>query len=265
MATLEALLGAENVSSPSIPSLVGTFGEQPLIGKTLAIFSDISWAHRDIVTGVEILKAISGQDTRDVNRKNREAWHGKLGVRFMIAGNDMPKFTDASGALAGRFVHVQFTRSLAGREDPTLKGRILEELAGVLNWAIEGLRDLQITGRFAEPQTSEDLAAEVRRQQSPVQGFLDDSCAYTETANPVPLDELFPAYRAWARAADVDHPMDRERFGRSLASAGLRVERKMINGVRARRVHGIVPQIAEDGRTAWVALLNPLGSVPPVT
>jgi putative DNA primase/helicase len=251
---LEALIGGENVASPSMPSLVGTFGEQPLIGKTLAVFSDISWQHRDIVTGVEILKAISGQDTRDVNRKNREIWHGRLGVRFMIMGNDMPKFTDASGALAGRMIHVQFTRSVAGREDPTLKPRLVEELAGILNWALDGLRRLGANGRFTVPQTSAELAAEVRRQQSPVQGFLDDRCAFTEAARPTPLDELYPVYRAWAKDADVERVLDRERFSRALSSAGLTVERKMINGIRARRVHGIVPA---NGLTSWSDLLNP--------
>lgn len=260
---IEALLGGENVSSPSVPSLVGSFGEQPLIGKSLAVFSDISWQHRDIVTAVEILKAISGQDTRDVNRKNREVWHGKLGVRFMVVGNDLPRFTDASGALAGRLIHVQFLRSMAGQEDPTLKSRILAELPGILNWALAGLRDLQEVGRFSVPQTSETLAGEVRRQQSPVQGFLDDLCAFSEEANPVPLDELHPVYQQWAKDADVEHRLDRERFSRALTSAGLRVERKMINGVRARRVHGIVPQVAPDGRSAWVATLLPL-VIPPL-
>jgi hypothetical protein len=55
-----------------MPSLVGTFGEAPLIGKTLATFSDISWAFREIAEAVEIVKKISGNDARDVNRKNRD-------------------------------------------------------------------------------------------------------------------------------------------------------------------------------------------------
>jgi putative DNA primase/helicase len=260
---VEQLLGEENIASPSIPKIVGTFGEQPLIGKTLAVMSDISWQHRDIVQAVETIKAIVGRDSRDIDRKNREAWHGRLGVRFMIMGNDLPSFKDASGALAYRMLHIRFPGTVQGREDPTLKQRLLEELPGILLWAIEGLRDLDAAGRFHEPESSRELAGEVRRQQGPVQPFIEDTCAYAAEANPVPLDELFPVYRAWARRAEVEHVLDRERFSRALTSAGLTVERKMVDGVRARRVLGIVPQV-QGGRSAWVALLNPLGIVPPV-
>lgn len=261
---LDALVGEENCAAPSMPSLVGTFGEQPLIGKTLATFSDISWGFRDIAEAVEIMKKISGNDARDVNRKNKTAWHGKLGVRFMIMGNDMPSFRDASGALAGRLINIQFPGSFYGREKPSVKTDLLSELPGVLNWALAGLARLTANGRFTIPQTSEELTAEIRRQQSPVQGFLDDLCVFPEgDSNPVPLDELFPVYRSWARSTEAEHPLDRERFSRALASAGLRIERKMLAGVRARRVHGIAPAVDEAGASLWVRTLTPFGTVPP--
>lgn len=263
---LDSLVGPENCAAPSMPSLVGSFGEAPLIGKTLATFSDISWGFRDIAEAVEIVKKISGNDARDVNRKNRDVWHGKLGVRFLIMGNDMPKFTDASGALAGRLINIQFPGSFYGREIPEVKTRLLDELPGILNWALAGLARLTANRRFTVPQTSEELTAEIRRQQSPVQGFLDDLCAFPEgDVNPVPLDELFPVYRAWARSTEAEHPLDRERFSRALASAGLRIERKMLAGVRARRVHGIAPAVDETGASLWVRTLTPYGTVLPLS
>ena len=262
---LDALVGEENCAAPSMPSLVGTFGEAPLIGKTLATFSDISWTFRDIAEAVEIVKKISGNDARDVNRKNRDVWHGKLGVRFLIMGNDMPKFTDASGALAGRLINIQFPGSFYGRERPSVKTDLLGELPGILNWALAGLARLNANGRFTVPQTSEELTAEIRRQQSPVQGFLDDLCAFPDVpTTPVPLDELFPVYRAWARSSGTEHALDRERFGRALASAGLNIERKMIDGVRAKRIRGIAPVLDGTGVSLWVRALVPLGAVPPL-
>jgi len=261
---LDALVGPENCAAPSMPSLVGTFGEAPLLGKTLATFSDISWSFRDIAEAVEIVKKISGNDARDVNRKNRDVWHGKLGVRFMIMGNDMPKFTDASGALAGRLINIQFPGSFYGREIPAVKTKLLEELPGILNWALAGLERLNANGRFTVPQTSEELTAEIRRQQSPVQGFLDDLCAFPDTETvPVPLDELHPVYTAWARQAGIEHPLARDKFSAGLISAGLTIKRERLGGVRARYVYGIVPQVDESGASLWVRTLHPYGQVPP--
>lgn len=260
----EALLGEENVASPSMPSLVGTFGEQPLIGKTLAIFSDINWQFRDIVEAVEVVKKISGRDSRDVNRKNREAWHGRLSVRFMIMGNDLPSFKDASGALAYRMLHVRFPRNAQGREILTLKDDLLKELPGILNWALAGLVRLNANGRFNEPQSSKDLADEVRRQQGPLQPFIEDVCVRLSGGKPVPLDVLYPVYKAWARAADVDHVLDRERFSRALSSARLEVKRETIEGVRARRVYGLGPLVDEHGVSSWISILRPYGKVPDV-
>jgi putative DNA primase/helicase len=271
---LEALLGADAVASPSMPSLVGTFGEQPLIGKTLAIFSDINWQFRDIAEAVEILKKISGRDTRDVQRKNREVWHGKLGVRFMIMGNDLPKFTDASGALAHRMLHVQFPGTVMGRERPSLKDDLMAELPGILNWALAGLARLAANGSFSVPRSSEELAAEVRRQQGPLSAFIEDTCARVDpkTCEPAELGALHSVYLAWAKQADVTRTLDRERFSAALTSAGLRVERKMVAGVRSRRVLGVVAAPAPDGfpahANAWTALLNPSLAIPeasPVT
>jgi putative DNA primase/helicase len=242
---LEAVLGAETVTSPKLQSLAGDFGEQPLIGKSLAVLTDISWNARDIVEAVEVLKAISGEDSRDVHRKNREAWHGKLGVRFMLIGNDMPKFKDASGALAGRMIHIQFTRSFFGQEDHGLTARLLTELPGILNWALDGLARLAERGRLLVPDSSRAIEGEILRQTSPVAGFLDDRAAYAADCDPLTLDDVYGAYRDWCIREDSrDHIATKEVFSRDLRSAGngaIRVERKKLEGQPRRQlVYGLV-------------------------
>lgn len=242
---LEAVLGSDAVTSPKLQTLAGDFGEQPLIGKTLAVLTDISWNARDIVEAVEVLKAISGEDSRDVHRKNREAWHGKLGVRFMLISNDMPKFKDSSGALAGRMIHVQFTRSFFGQEDPGLTARLLRELPGILNWALDGLARLTERGRLIIPDSSRAIEGEILRQTSPVAGFLDDRAAYAADCDPLTLDDVYGSYRDWCIREDSrDHIATKEVFSRDLRSAGngaIRVERKKLEGQPRRQlVYGLV-------------------------
>jgi putative DNA primase/helicase len=53
---------------------------------------------------VERLLSITGEDTLTIDRKYREPWTGRLPTRFMILTNELPRFSDSSGALASRFV-----------------------------------------------------------------------------------------------------------------------------------------------------------------
>ena len=54
---------------------------------------------------------------------NSDRRQGKLHVRFWIFANELPRITDASGALASRFVLLTLRNSFLGREDlqPTEK------------------------------------------------------------------------------------------------------------------------------------------------
>jgi len=241
---LEALVGPESVASPTLQSLTGTFGEQQLIGKTLAVLSDISWNARDASTAVEVLKAISGEDSREINRKNRDFWHGKLGVRFTLLGNDIPNIRDASGALIGRMIHLHFQQSFYGREDPTLTSRLLTELTGILNWALTGLQRLTERGRFQPPASNDAHTDEITRSTSPAYAFLSDRATLDPTAPAIRLENIHQAYLAWATREGITHPWASNVLSRELISASngtVRTERKRTgpNGTREPWVLGL--------------------------
>ena len=49
-------------------------------------------------------------------------------VRFTILTNELPRLTDASGAIASRFVILKLTESFLGREDKELDVKLADEL-----------------------------------------------------------------------------------------------------------------------------------------
>lgn len=261
---LEALLGPESVASPTLDKLATQFGEAPLIGKRLAVLSDVRWNARATAEAVPILLAISGEDARNVPRKNRDDWHGKLPVRFMTMGNDAPTFSDASGALAGRMVHVEFRTSFLGREDHALTGRLLTELPGILNWALRGLAALTTRGRFQPPASSDEAQELVARMSSPVGAFIADRC---ELAGEIPLDDLYNSFRKWCDDEGRQRGTTKDIFSRDLrtTTGGTVTSRQVrIGAARIRMVSGIrlVPSAVTgvSGQEPW------LGSVTgPVT
>lgn len=159
---LTALVGAGNVCHPTFGDLGGTFGLEPLLGKTLAIFSDARLSKRsDEAAIIEQLLSISGEDSRTVARKFKSSVSGKLRVRFVLTSNELPRLSEASGALANRFVILQTQESYLGREDTRLTDRLLGELPGVLLWAMEGWKRLRDRGHFVQPDAAKQILQEL--------------------------------------------------------------------------------------------------------
>ena len=174
---LGALVGRANVAGPTLASLGTNFGLQPLIGKPLAIISDARLGNaRGVNQIVERLLSISGEDWLTIDRKYKEPWSGKLNARFVIISNELPRFGDASGAIANRFVLLTLRRSWLGEENTRLTDELLTELPGILVWALDGLDHLNRKGSFTEPTASKEAILALQDLISPVSAFVRDWC-----------------------------------------------------------------------------------------
>lgn len=235
---LVKLLGQDVTASPTLGQLAGTFGEEDLLGRNLAIMSDVRWDEPRVSAAVSALLAIVGEDSRTVQRKNRTSWNGKLDTRFMVMSNDSPKFADASSALAGRMIHLRFHTSFYGREDTTLSDKLFRELSGILNWALEGLDRLTERGRFLPPASGQSVDEEVLESSSPVAVFCDE---YLEVGAEEDEIELAVLYEHYNRVCDREgrHHPTLNNFSRMLTSAladqGVSITRKRITGGEKRR------------------------------
>ena len=216
---LTELLGAANVCSPTLGSLSTNFGLAPMISKRLAIISDARLSGKaDQAVIAERLLAITGEDGLTIDRKFREAWTGKLDARFLILTNELPRLTDSSGALAGRFIILTMTRSFFGNEDRGMLGKLLPELPGILNWAIDGWERLNKRGHFVPPRSSAAAAREMEDLGSPIGAFLRD-CCIVEQGLGVRAAELYGVWCEWCRQHGRDHPGTTQTFGRDLRAA----------------------------------------------
>jgi putative DNA primase/helicase len=215
---LTRLVGAPNVAGPTTSSLAGDFGLQPLIGKTVAIVSDARFSGNDIAIVVERLLCISGEDMLTVDRKHLDSVTMKLNTRFTFLSNEIPRFTDASGALAGRFLILQLTESFYNREDHGLEARLCTELPGILRWAVDGLLRLSARGFFIQPDRSTESLREMEDLSSPVAAFVRDRCEVGPGLR-VDVDDLYAAWRAWCEQEGHKFISTKTTFGRDLRAA----------------------------------------------
>lgn len=215
---LTQLAGRGNVVGPTTSSLAGAFGLQPLIGKSLAIVSDARFGGDGISTVVERLLTISGEDIVTIDRKYLGAVSLKLPTRFMFLTNELPRLTDSSGALAGRFLIIRLTESFYGREDPSLTEKLLDELPGILNWSIVGWHRLRDRGRFVQPRSVQGVLRELEDLASPVGAFVRERCD-VGTARRGSVDDIYTAWTQWCDAAGCVTTTNKQAFGRDLAAA----------------------------------------------
>lgn len=218
---LKSLIGEGNVVSPTMASLSERFGLAPLIGRTVALFTDARLSGRaDSVAVGEQLLSIAGEDPRTIDRKGIDPVTMRLGTRFVFMSNELPRFGEASGALVSRLVILRLTQTFLGREDIGLFDRLTPELPGILLWAIEGWERLKASGRFTVPKSAHDLTEEAGDLASPVKRFLREQCELGETEeHSARKCDLFEAWQRWSRRQGRDNPSYREVFFRDLRAA----------------------------------------------
>ena len=198
---LTALLGQKNVAGPMLTSFKSNFGLQPLIDRPLAIIADARMPGHDNTAIVERLLSISGEDALTIDRKYKAPWTGKLPTRLMVVTNKLPEFGDAT--LPTRFIVLRFTRSFFGNEDTDLTDKLVAELPGILNWAIEGRRRLHERGRFEQPASGAEHVRQLGRLGGPVGRFVEECCRVGSQER-VSVDDLYRAFRKWCDRHDLD-------------------------------------------------------------
>jgi putative DNA primase/helicase len=210
---LAAMIGKGNVAGPTLASLGTNFGLAPLLGKPLAVVSDARLSGANVHQVVERLLSVSGEDMITVDRKYRDQWTGKLPTRFLILSNELPRFGDASGAIAHRFVVLVMKTSFLGKENTHLTEELLAELPGILGWALDGL-DRISRQPFTIPESSSEAILQLQDLVSPVAAFARERCERGREHD-IEAKELYAEWRTWAED-NGHHVTTAQTFGRDL-------------------------------------------------
>lgn len=234
------LIGPQNVTSLTLPSLSESHALQALVGKSLCIFPDASIPERmDKTPLVETIKSITGEDLISINPKHKPRYSVKLNTRLMVATNDMLDLPDASGALSRRLLVLRFTQSFTKSPDTKLREKLIGELPGILLWAIAGWKRLREQGRFTEPESGQEVKSNLDESSSPVIAFTTECCLLAPTAM-ASKDELYAAWKSWCHLNGRE-PGSKESFARLLFSAvkDLTSHRPRVDGGRLSCYKGI--------------------------
>ena len=177
LGAIRSFLGSGNTSSRSLQRLeTDRFAVAQLVGRLANVCSDIPSTR---LVETSIFKAITGGDTVTGEHKFREAFNFRPFARLVFSANDLPSVNDQSMAFWGRWVVLPFTRVFRGTGAERPLGELLaeltspEELSGLLNMALEGLRRLKAQNGFTVTDGMREALEAFRQENDPIGAWLD--------------------------------------------------------------------------------------------
>jgi putative DNA primase/helicase len=151
-----------------------------------------------------------------IDRKHREPINIVPTARVVITTNLLPEFKDVSEGIRRRMVPLTFGVTVAeDKRDALLSEKLLVELPGIFNWAVQGLARLRSRRFFAIPESSRMLLEMMQPEMSSAQQFFESHVeeapgAFTAT------DDLYQGYKAWFDSQSGIVVVSKTRFGQQL-------------------------------------------------
>jgi putative DNA primase/helicase len=157
------------------------------------------------------IKEMTGGDPVTARFLRKEFFEFVPEYKIFLATNHKPEIQGMDNGIWRRVrlvpFNVQFWNAAKGesgpdhlRADKEIEAKLLLELPGILNWALQGCADWQSEGLPA-PKTVLKATAEYRAEQDPLETFLADKC-YRATDCKITNSDLTSAYEKWAKAED---------------------------------------------------------------
>lgn len=195
-----------------------------LFRKRLAVCTEIGSGLR---FDEQLVKQLTGGDLVTARRMREDFWTFPPTHKLWIAGNHKPVIRGTEEAMWRRMRLVPFTVTIPSDErDPSLLDKLIQELPGILNWAIDGCLLWKRDG-LNPPAAVMAATAAYREEQDVLAEFLAAECVFHEKSK-VSARDLYAAYTRWCEKAN-EEPLKQRTFGTRLTERGL--DKTKTNGV----------------------------------
>jgi len=256
------LIGKENYVSIRAGSFGGQFALWNARGKLLIVVPDINGKKPLPAAFVEAAKIISGGDPVNIDGKHKQEVCEILPAKILMVTNDILRMEDESAALFNRFRCLKFVHHFFPKghrlhepnrpQNEKLEDELVEELPGILNWALKGLRRVHEKG-FTTPKASIELQNTLETEGAPIQTFASERLV-KDSGKSILVGEVYADYLDWCEEQDIEEPLKMGNFGTSLRAALPKITRRRDpGGERKYRYHGIRRKTAKELKAALSA------------
>ena len=195
LSVIEALCGQSNIAGVQPSQFDSSFKRAHLHGKLANIVTEIKQG--EVIDDASLKGIVSGEPT-SVEHKFRDPFVMRPYATCWFGTNHLPHTRDFSDAVFRRALVIQFNHSFKpeyGNCDPNLKNKLMQELPGILNLALNAYSNALVNG-FTTPASSISAANEWRLEADQVAQFVEDKCQKVPGSS-VPCNFLFDIYKNW--------------------------------------------------------------------
>ncbi len=189
------LLGAENVSNVPLQYLSNPQYTPLLINKMVNIDADVA---KDAAKYEREFKIITSGEAVSCNQKHIPTFEFIPKCKIILAANEFPRITDHSNAFYNRLILIPCDRVFEEHEqNRNLVPQLRQELSGIFNWAIEGLKRFKERGSFHKHEFMKEAIQELEDDNTPSNHFFNDHVEIFMGAQ-IEKGSLFDKYKEWS-------------------------------------------------------------------
>ena len=146
--------------------------------------------------------------------------YGKL----LFSCNQLPTDVEQTHAYFRRFIIIPFNKIIKDEDvDPELGGRIVaNELPGVFNWVLDGLRRLIRNKKFTPSEVVKEQVERYKKESDSVAMFIDEFGYAPGVSEYVTLKGLYSEYKTFA-VDDGYRQLSMRKFSDSLRASGFEI------------------------------------------
>jgi len=219
---INALIGRENVLNYSL----GSFNHEYYRAKLTNVLLNYS-SEKGFELNPDIFKALVSGEPLPAREPYGKPFTIFNIVKFIFNCNLLPRENESTEAYYRRFLIVPFNEKITDAEkDTALADKIIkDELAGVFNWLLGGLKRIIDQQKFTDSVKAEKALTEFRKQSDTVQLFIDEYRFQKSPTQVITLRELYQLYKNFCRE-DGYAPLGKNKFSQRLESMAFEKTRK---------------------------------------
>lgn len=221
------ILGRENTTAISLEQITRQDGLY--IAQMIGKIANISYENTQKIYNNAIFKSYVSGERLPVKRLYENPFMTDEYPPSIISSNNMPIVDEFTNGYFRRFLFLPFMVTIKKENiNPNLTNELCEELSGICNWLIEGVKRLKENKKFTAVEAVNKAFDDFRMESDSVYLFVDELMYKPSEERKILLSQLYGEFEAWAQAYGYNK-MSIRTFSKRLKSLGFEIKKSTAN------------------------------------